>query len=184
MLGKDPKSSGFQKEASFPGDLGQARAEFESTKETALGLPRNTQGDLVGSDPAVCTWGPRNRDPPEMNGEAWGLDYSKGSLPSSSVHRARENGACFHAVHAKSLFPIQEGTAKRPITLDWFLDIQKLRTEFSGDAYLYISSDMGLKSLWEDLGRAGRPCLLRAGVGPRVQVQNEPEQHSQIWPHI
>lgn len=117
MLGKGPRSSGFQ-EASFPGDLGQARAEFESTKETALGLPGNTQGDLVGSDPAVCIWGPRNRDPPEMNGEAWGLGYSKGSLLFISVHRAWENGACFHAAHAEHLFPIQEGRAKRPITLD------------------------------------------------------------------
>lgn len=70
----------------------------------------------------------------------------------------------FHAAHAEHLYPIQEGTAKRPITLDWFLDIQKSRTEFSGDAYLYPSSNMGLKSLLGGLGK-GRAALSFGGRG-------------------
>lgn len=49
----------------------------------------------MGSDPAVCTRGPRNQDPPERKSVAWGLGYSKGSLPSISVHKAWQNGAAF-----------------------------------------------------------------------------------------
>ena len=49
--------------------------------------------------------------------------------------------------------------------------------------YRFRNSNARLQSLWEDLGAAGRPWLL--GIGrPRDQVQNEPEQCPQMWPHL